>query len=360
MRETVRSGRRNNFYITENSFIDFYAREAGLGGIAVYHVLERFMNCETRSTWVGTAKIAELLKLSQRAVQRYLKRLEELKLIRIVRTSTMTLYFVVPVPTRPKTATIPLFDAVNDEEIAAMARDMSVASATTRSSHATVGSLQATMQSATATLLSPSGDYSVAAYKEEQDSLNQTKEQDLFNKTFPQEIDEVGGAAKRIIKILGLPDTMLNAAMSAVEARVKGTNLSLDGVVQEIVTAANHAQRRGVDKHDFLEDFLIQVSAQQMVENLGLPATNNLISTVKAAIKAEIRYTGFSVEKVGALVTSAAVEDRRRGITLDRFYFENVKWRSNVRVSKAEQRKLDNLEVNARIKQRLRERFGAS
>ncbi|MGB9489375.1 MAG: helix-turn-helix domain-containing protein, partial [Terriglobales bacterium] len=102
MREAVRSGRRANFYITENSFIDHYAREVGPVGIAVYHVLERHMNCETRSTWIGTAKMADLLNLSQRTIQRTLKTLEDLKLIRILRTEKLTTYVIVPVPPRAK------------------------------------------------------------------------------------------------------------------------------------------------------------------------------------------------------------------------------------------------------------------
>ncbi len=115
MREAVRSGRKANFYITENSFIDHYACEVGPVGIAVYHVLERHMNCETRSTWVGTARMAELLNLSQRTIQRTLKTLEDLKLIRILRTATMTTYVIVPVPPRAKQATIPLFDQIPDQ-----------------------------------------------------------------------------------------------------------------------------------------------------------------------------------------------------------------------------------------------------
>ena len=134
----------------------------------------------------------------------------------------------------------------------------------------------------------------------------------------------------------------------------------MDGIVQDIATAANLAERRGIEKHEFLEDFLADKSARQIVKDLDLPATNNLISTVTASIKAEATYTRLPVEKVPALITNAAVEDRRRGIAIDRFYFEGVKWRSNVRVSKAEQRKLDNLEVNARVKQRLREKLGVS
>src|ERR1700733_4069986 len=100
MRETVRSGRRENFYITDNSFIDHYARKLQPTDIAVYHALERYMNCQTRSTWVGTARIAEVLNVSQRTVQRSLKTLEDLKLVRILRTPTLTTYFIVPVPPR--------------------------------------------------------------------------------------------------------------------------------------------------------------------------------------------------------------------------------------------------------------------
>src|SRR5271165_5854112 len=116
MREIVRSGRKANFYITENSFIDDYAREVGLGGIAVYHVLERYSNCETRSTWIGTAKMAKLLDLSQRSIQRHLKKLDDLRLIRIVRTETLTTYFVVPVPPRQKSTATPLFDHALDQD----------------------------------------------------------------------------------------------------------------------------------------------------------------------------------------------------------------------------------------------------
>jgi len=164
--------------------------------------------------------------------------------------------------------------------------------------------------------------------KEEQDLENKTQKQDLLNETVEQDNPEINKSAKRIIKILGLPDTAISAATAAVELKVTGTKLSMDGIVQDIVTTANHAERRGIHKLEFLEDFLAQASARTIVENLDLPATNNLISTVTAAVKAEVTYLGFSVEKVAGLIRSAALEDRRRGITIDRFYFENVKWRN--------------------------------
>ena len=108
IRETVRSGRRENFYITDNSFIDHYARELQPTDIAVYHALERYADWrKERSTYVGTATVAKVLNVSQRTVQRSLKALEGLKLIRIVQTDTTKTYFIVPVPARTKASATP-------------------------------------------------------------------------------------------------------------------------------------------------------------------------------------------------------------------------------------------------------------
>ena len=343
MTESVRSGRKANFYITENSFIDNYAKEAGPLGTALYHVLERYMNFETRSTWVGTAKMADILSVSQRTVQRHLKVLEDLKLIRILRSETRTVYVVMPVPPRAKAAsTIPLFDAITEEDVMRIG-DTSDAWATSVSNNAT-------LMTPEATVVSPASDTTDTAYKEEQK---------LLNKTYEQENHEIKECAERIINILGLPDTFLSAAEAAVEIKVK-QKMSMDGIVPRITTDARVAQRMGVSNEKFLGDFLAQTCAQEILENLSLPITNSLVSTVTAAVKAEAKDIKLSAEEAATRITRAAIEDRGRGIAIDRFYFENVKWRSNVRISKAEQRKLDNLEVNARVKQRLREKFGHS
>jgi DNA-binding MarR family transcriptional regulator len=282
MSESVRSGRKANFYITENSFIDNYGREAGPFGIALYHVLERYMNCETRSTWVGTAKMADILNVSQRTVQRHLKALEDLKLIRILRTETRTIYVVMPVPPRAKAApTIPLFDTITEEDVLRIG-DASVAWATSVTH-------DATPMTPRPTPVSHTSDTSDSPYKEEQDLSNKTQEQE------------------------------------------------------------SNAPRK---------------SAERIIAMLGLPVTTSNLSIVEAAVVAEVNYTGISVQEAARLITKAAVEDRNRGMPINKFYFEDVKWRqekrSNVRISKAEQRKLDNLEVNARVKQRLREKLSNS
>jgi hypothetical protein len=321
-RETVRSGRRGNFYITENSFIDDYAREAGPMGIAVYHVLERHMNCETKSTWVGTAKVAELLNTSQRTVQRTLNLLQDLKLIRIIRTATMTTYVILPVPPRGKTAAMPLFDGVDDQDVLSLS-DVDVVWATSTSQPTTSESRSATVASHHATSQSRTRDIPDAPYKEEQYSFNKTKEQDLFNKP---EV-EIIKSAQTLVRALKLTDISMGGAIAAIEEMRKSTNLSMDGIVQEIADAANRAERRGSERHDFLENFLAEKLARRMLKGLALADTVNHISAVAASIRAEKTYTGLTAEAVAEHITKAVLEARRNGERIDRFYFENTKWR---------------------------------
>lgn len=364
MREAVRSGRRANFFITENRFIDCYAAKVGGGGVAVYSILQRCANSETRETWISASKMAEVLDINKSTVYRHLKQLEDLRLIKSMRTREKTIYVVLPVPSpRPEAVSTPLFDAINLETADQDSNWLPVAEAGT-SLNSEIDSLESHSRVASApqqvASVRPINRASENRNKEEQDSLNKTQEQDLLNKTHEAKNTRILETAQRIIDILRLPNTFISTATAAVELMHKGTKLSMDGIVQDIVTTANHAERRGVDKSKFLEGFLAQTLAQQIVEDLSLTATNSLTSTVAAAVKAEAAYQRFSLEKAAALIKNAGLEDRSRGASIDRFYFENTKWRSNVRASKAEQRKLDNLEVNARVKQRIRERLGTS
>lgn len=357
MRETVRSGRRENFYVTDNSFIDHYARALQPADIAVYHALERYANCHTRSTWVGTAKIAEVLNVSQRTVQRSLKVLEDLKLIRIVQTSTVKMYFIVPVPPRAKTGVIPLFDGIEEKDLFSPGGDTDDVWATPVSASSPSMSRMPSLLSRVATAASRCSDTDDGPYKEEQDLLNKTREQDLFNKTFENNIPATNEAARRIVNILKLPDRFLNAAMAAVELQARGTKLSMDEIVKDIWTKAT---RRSGSRESYLEDCLVEILAERVLDEINLPPTNNLVSIVIGALKAEAKDRKLGLEETTAVIINAAIEDRRRGLEINRFYFENCKWRSNVGASKAERRKLDNLEVNARVKLRLRERLGAS
>ncbi len=102
--EVVRSGRRQNFFMIENAFIDDWAKVVGLISIAVYCCLWRHAD-GCNSTFIGTPKLAEKLKLSPRAMQRAIKTLADHKLICIVRTMKpvrQTVYQMLPVPSSAK------------------------------------------------------------------------------------------------------------------------------------------------------------------------------------------------------------------------------------------------------------------
>ena len=103
---------------------------------------------------------------------------------------------------------------------------------------------------------------------------------------------------------------------------------------------------------------------RQIIAMLGMPATDSNRRMIEAALIAETDYTGQSVEESAELIARAAIHDRECGIPINKFYFEDAKWRQargqNGRPSRAEQRKLDNLEINARVKQRFRDLLGTS
>jgi antitoxin component of RelBE/YafQ-DinJ toxin-antitoxin module len=373
MREAVRSGRRANFFITENRFIDHYAAKVGGSGVAVYSILQRCANSETRETWISAGKMAEVLDIDKSTVYRKLKQLEDLRLIKSLRTREKTIYVVLAVPPpRPEAGPTPLFDAIEGTgEVPeslwspeASVRMSFISTLDSSSRDHAIASVQhevASMPHFVAPV-QPTNCISEKRNKEEQDSLNKTQEQDPFNKNWEQDNPTIKETAQRVLNTLGLPPTSLNAAIAAVQMKAKHTKATPDGVLQDICTASNFADRRGTDKKDFLDDFLARNLAEQILKNLGLPVTNSMVITVTAAVKAEVTFSkDLPMEAVAEFITNAALEDSRKGAALDRFYFENVKWRSNGRgVSRAEQRTLDNLEVNARVKQRLRDKFGTS
>jgi hypothetical protein len=200
-------------------------------------------------------------------------------------------------------------------------------------------------------------DTHVAPYKEEQDLPNNTQEQDFLNKTFETNNSEIKKAAQQIINILRLPDTSLNAAMAAVELQARETRLPMEEIKKGIWTEAIRADHRNEPREKFLEEYLARKLAERILDRINLPPTNNVITTVMAALKAEARDRRLDLEETAALITTAAIEDRRRGVEIHKYYFENCKWRSNVGTNKAERRKIDNLEANARVKQRLRDRL---
>ncbi|SRR5229473_1694134 len=364
MREAVRSGRRANFFITENRFIDCYAKKVGGNGVAVYSILQRCANSESKETWISAHKMAEVLDIDKSTVYRQLKQLEDLRLIKSMRTREKTIYVVLPVPPPPTEAgSTPLFDAIDPKTLDQDSTWPPVAPAgmncdsenDSYQRNPSVASMQQPVAPAR-----PVSRNSEKRNKEEQDSVNKTHEQDFFNKTCEKENFEVKDSAKRIINILKLEDKFIGAAMAAVQLKARETKSSMDEIVKEIWTKATQAERRNGSRESYLEDCLAQTLAERILGEINLPPTNNFVTTVTAALKAEAKDRNLGLEETAALITAAAIEDRRRAVLIDKFYFENCKWRSNAGSNKAELRKLGNLEVNARVKQRLRERFGVS
>jgi hypothetical protein len=162
---------------------------------------------------------------------------------------------------------------------------------------------------------------------------------------------------KRILNALGLSDAFLPAATAAVEAEAKRGKSSADGIVQTIWTAATVARRGGIENAEFLADFLARSCAREILEVINLPINNNFIQRLAAVLKAEAKDTGLSLQDAASRITQAASEDRQKGTRIDIFYFEDVKWRSNVGVNKAERRKLGNMAANTRAKEILRKQF---
>jgi DNA-binding transcriptional regulator GbsR (MarR family) len=341
-RESVRSGRRGNFFITENRFIDCYAAKVGGSGVAVYSILQRCANSETRETWISADKMAEVLDITRSTVYRQLRHLEDLRLIKVMRTREKTIYVVLPVPLpRPEASTAPLFDGI-DTEIAdqestwtpvAAARMSRKDESDSHESNSSVASVAQTFSSVRRV-----SSTSETAYKEEQDELNKTQEQDFLNKTLKQNNSQMRKNAERVINILGLPATSIPAAAAAIEFKARVGKVSMDEIVQEIWTEATRAERnKGISRETTVADYLARSLAERILDEINLPRVEHVIATVTAAVKAEAKDAKCTLVDAATIITDAAIDGRRKGMNIDIFYFQNAKWRGNGRTGKGQQ-----------------------
>lgn len=363
MREAVRSGRRANFFITENRFIDCYAAKVGGSGVAVYSILQRCANSETKETWISAGKMAEVLDIDKSTVYRKLKELEELRLIRSMRTREKTIYVVLEVPPpRPEAGPTPLFDAIDSKTQDLDATWPPVASARTGSTSAIdsrrCNSSIAPVQQSVASVQPISG-ASEKCNKEEQDESNKTQEQDVKGNKTLQEPPEITESADRIVATLGLPASFTSTAVAAVKTEMRQTGQSAVGAFARITTEANLASRRGLGSRQFIEDFVAQDFAKRIIEHLDLVATNTMVSTIAAAVRAEVKYKGLSIEQAAADIARLASEDRQNGKPIDKFYFEDTKWRTSNggrnkseqqfdRINRARERAIENIKARSR------------
>lgn len=271
-REAVRSGRRGNFFITENRFIDCYAAKVGGSGVAVYSILQRCANSETRETWISVDKMAEVLDITRSTVYRQLRRLEDLRLIKTLRTREKTIYVVLPVPLpRPEAVAAPLFDAIDAETVdqdLAWAQVAPVQTNPTGEDNSDECNSPVAPVTQTVSSVQPASRPSENRNKEEQDLLNKTHQQDLRgNKT------------------------------------------------------AEAAPHETVDDR-------IQKGVNRIVQMLGMPETPANLRIVEAAVRAEVQYAGRSPDDAVNLIAGAAIKDRDVGVAINKFWFEDAKWRT--------------------------------
>jgi hypothetical protein len=217
-----------------------------------------------------------------------------------------------------------------------------------------------------------SGNYSPSSslcFDFDLDSKNQNKEQGNKNETstniqedgelsnvIEADYSELPACARRVLSILELPDIFLAAAKAAVVAEAKRGS-SADGIVQRICDLANYALRKNIEHGEFLEGYLSQAYARDVLTAVNLPVTNSSIFRVAAVVRAEAREIAAPVPETVGRIIEAALADRDKGTRIDIFYFEDVRWRTNAGANKAERRKLGNLAANARAKEILRQQL---
>jgi hypothetical protein len=68
--------------------------------------------------------------------------------------------------------------------------------------------------------------------------------------------------------------------------------------------------------------------ARRIVEVLGMPQTSSNLRVVEASLTAEAQFTGSSLEDSARAMTASAMQARTQGLAIDKFWFEDTKWRN--------------------------------
>jgi hypothetical protein len=84
----------------------------------------------------------------------------------------------------------------------------------------------------------------------------------------------------------------------------------------------------------------------RMIEILSLPSTFKLREVIGAALAAEVKFTGNTVEQCSQTIANHALRARAQGIPIDKFWFEDTKWRNGSgRPNKADQAIRDQIDA---------------
>jgi len=76
------------------------------------------------------------------------------------------------------------------------------------------------------------------------------------------------------------------------------------------------------------ENFHPLQHAARLAEMIGLPQTTTNMRTVSEAIRSEAQFTGRTMEAICETLAAKIRDDRDEGIPIDKFYFEDAKWRN--------------------------------
>jgi hypothetical protein len=95
--------------------------------------------------------------------------------------------------------------------------------------------------------------------------------------------------------------------------------------------------------------------ARKMVEILAMPETTANLRAIEAAITAESSFTGMSLEDTSQALATAAMNARRQGVELNKFWFEDTKWRNGngKRASSKAQQHVDEVVANCEAAKRM-------
>jgi len=80
---------------------------------------------------------------------------------------------------------------------------------------------------------------------------------------------------------------------------------------------------------DAVENSKLKQAATRLMEMVGVPITDGNRTAVEAGITAEAVFSGRSIEETAEAIAHAALDDQRRGVAINKFYFEDAKWRQD-------------------------------
>lgn len=88
-----------------------------------------------------------------------------------------------------------------------------------------------------------------------------------------------------------------------------------------------------------VEQFHPLQHAAKLLEMIGMPQTTSNSRTAAEAIRSEAQFTGRTMEAVCETMAAKIRDDRDEGIPIDKFYFEDAKWRRNGKPNRHEQQR---------------------